>query len=359
MKFRYFANNTLKLLLVSAISATCINTAIACTRAVYIGPENTVLTGRSMDWSTEVGSNIWVFAAGMKRDGAAGPNSMQWTSKYGSVISTFFDVATVDGMNEKGLVANALYLAESVYPTPTKNDPRKAMSIAAWTQFVLDNYATVDEAVTELSKEPFYVVLVMTPDGHPGTGHLAISDPSGDSAIFEYIDGKLVVHHSKQYQVMTNSPTFDQQLAINKYWQEIGGNTMLPGTSRAADRFVRASYFIGTAPQTAELVQSTAEVFAVIRNASAPFGTASPGEPNIAATLWRTVSDAKNMLYYFESTTTPNVFWIDFKDLKFGPGQPTMKLDVSSGAIYAGNAAKQMQAATPFKFLAATPPAAS
>lgn len=340
-------------------AALSMQPAFACTRAVYIGPENTVLTGRSMDWSADVGTNIWVFAAGMKRDGAAGANSMQWTSKYGSVVSSFFDAATVDGINEKGLTANVLYLAESVYPTPTKNDKRKAMSIAAWGQYVLDNYATVAEAVKTLASEPFYVAEVKTPDGHPGTGHLAISDPTGDSAIFEYIEGKLVIHHSTQYQVMTNSPTFDQQLAINKYWQSIGGATMLPGTSRAADRFVRAAYYVGVAPQTPDMVKATSEIFAIIRNASAPFGTAAEGQPNIAATLWRTVSDQKNMRYYFESTTTPNVFWIDLKELTFTADQPTMELDISGGQIYAGNAVKQLHSATPFKFLTASVPAAS
>jgi choloylglycine hydrolase len=349
---RSISRQFINLLLIASSATISINSAHACTRAVYLGPQNTVLTGRSMDWSTDVGSNIWVFAAGMKRDGAAGPKSIQWTSKYGSVITSFFDVATVDGINEKGLVANVLYLAESVYPTPTANDKRKPISIAAWAQYVLDNFATVTEVVDALRKEPFYVVQVETPDGHPGVGHLAVSDQSGDSAIFEYVDGKLVIHHDRKYQVMTNSPTFDQQLAINKYWQEIGGATMLPGTSRAADRFVRASYYIATAPQTAELQQSTAEIFAVIRNASAPYGTAEPGKPNIATTLWRTVSDQKNMRYYFDGTTNPDVFWIEIKDLNFKSNQ-TLKLSISDGQLYSGNAAKQLQSATPFQFLVA------
>ncbi len=53
-----------------------------------------------------------------------------------------------------------------------------------------------------------------------------------------------MVHHGRQYQVMTNSPFYDQQLAILDYWQQIGGLTMLPGTNRAPDRFVRASFYI-------------------------------------------------------------------------------------------------------------------
>jgi choloylglycine hydrolase len=146
-------------------------------------------------------------------------------------------------MNEAGLVANMLYLAETEYPTPTDNDPRKPLALSAWVQYVLDNYATVDEAVKELRNEPFYIVPSDAPDDTKakGTIHLSISDPTGDSAIFQYIDGKLNIHHDREYQVMTNSPTYDQQLALNRYWEQIGGTTMLPGTNRAADRFVRAS----------------------------------------------------------------------------------------------------------------------
>jgi penicillin V acylase-like amidase (Ntn superfamily) len=41
---------------------------------------------------------------------------------------------------------------------------------------------------------------------------------------------------------MTNSPVFEKQLALNDYWSGIGGTVFLPGTNRAADRFVRASF---------------------------------------------------------------------------------------------------------------------
>src|SRR5277367_639620 len=54
----------------------------ACTRAVYLGSENVVITGRSMDWAEDVFSNAWVFPRGMSREGNAGPNSVKWTSKY-------------------------------------------------------------------------------------------------------------------------------------------------------------------------------------------------------------------------------------------------------------------------------------
>lgn len=343
-----------KIFSIGLVLTLCVtSTTFACTRAMYVGPQNTILTSRSMDWTTDVGSNIWVFPRNMERDGAAGTNSIKWTSKYGSVITTFFEVATVDGINEHGLVANLLYLAESVYPKLGAKDKRKTISISAWAQYVLDNFKDVNEAVEALKKEPFVVQQVTTPDGYPGVGHLAISDPSGDSAIFEYIDGKLVIHHDKKYQVMTNSPTFDQQLAINAYWQDVGPEAMLPGTSRAADRFVRASYYVSVAPQTSELKKSTAYTFAIIRDASVPFGGSMPNKPNIAATLWRTVSDQKNMLYYFESSTAANVFWLELKDIDFTKQKETMQLLVNNGPSYAGNVVKSLQPNKPFSFLVA------
>ena len=37
----------------------------------------------------------------------------------------------------------------------------------------------------------------------------------------------------RQYRVRTNSPIYDEQLALNRYWEQIGGTVMLPGTNRA------------------------------------------------------------------------------------------------------------------------------
>lgn len=238
----------IKAIEIVVMSLTLFSSTIeACTRVLYTTGEGLVITGRSMDWDEDMHSNLWVFPQGIKRDGAAGKNSVSWVAKYGSVAISGYDVGTADGMNEKGFVANLLYLAESDYGKPNEDKP--ILSISLWAQYALDNFATVAEAVDSLKKEPFQVVAPILPNGALAQLHLSISDPSGDSAIFEYIAGKLVIHHGKQYNVMTNSPIYDQQLALNAYWKAIGGNTFLPGTSRAADRFVRASFYLGAIPK--------------------------------------------------------------------------------------------------------------
>lgn len=324
--------------------------ADACTRIVYHGINDLIVTARTMDWKEDSKSNIWIFPRGLKRNGETGKNPLTWTSKYGSVVTAAYDFCSTDGMNEKGLVANLLWLAESEYPE-FKGD-KQGLSISAWVQYMLDNFANVNEAVEFVKKGTFQVVSDMMPDGtRMATLHLSISDASGDNAIFEYIKGELVIHHDKSYQVMTNSPVFDQQLALNEYWKNIGGTTFLPGTNRAADRFVRASFYINAIPKADDWKVAIASVFSVIRNTSVPLGISTPNEPNISSTRWRTVADQKNKVYYFESTLHPNTFWINFKDVDFSEKSTVKKLDLTGDKIYTGNTAKEFVDSEPFKFL--------
>jgi choloylglycine hydrolase len=350
----------------AGIAASLAHTAAACTRTLFVGADGTVITGRNMDWMEDMGSNLWAFPAGMKRDGAAGPKSLQWTSRYGSVIVSGYEVGTADGMNSRGLVANLLYLAESQYGKPVPGRPY--LSISLWAQYVLDNFATVDEAVTALRAEPFTMLAPTLPNGSAAMLHLAISDASGDSAIFEYVAGKLTIHHGREYTVMTNSPTYDQQLALNDYWKSIGGLTFLPGTNRAADRFARASFLLGAVPkalapnyirgvpQRSFANQAVAEVLSVQRAVSVPLGISTPDEPNIASTIWRTAADQKDLVYYFDSATRPNTFWISMAKLDLRAGAPVRKLTVADGEVFSGEASGEMQTAKPFTFLPATPP---
>lgn len=324
----------------------------ACTRVVYDGSNGLYITARSMDWKDEIPANIWVFPRGIQRSGETGANSLKWTSRYGSVIASAWDIATADGMNEKGLVANVLWLAESQYPKFDSKGKKKGLAISLWAQYVLDNFATVKEAVDDFRKDKFTVVS----DFIPGTDrfttlHLSVSDSTGDNAIFEYIGGKLVIHHDTSYNVMTNSPVFADQLALNRYWQSIPGTTVLPGTNRAADRFVRASYYISAIPKTDDTRVAVASVFSVIRNCSVPFGISSPQEPNISSTRWRSVSDQKNRTYYFETVLTPNVFWVDLKKLDFKANAPVRKLDLANNQTYSGETSALFKDTPAFKFL--------
>ncbi|MEI6535379.1 MAG: linear amide C-N hydrolase, partial [Verrucomicrobiaceae bacterium] len=246
-----------------------------------------------------------------------------------------------------------LYLAECDFgPAPQGGKPR--ISFAGWLQQVLTSYATVDEVVKALKDDPYYVVPIAFGPGkaaHP-TIHLSVSDASGDSAIFEYLKGKLVIHHGREFQVMTNSPTYDQQLVLNAYWTGQDRRKTLPGSIQSPDRFVRASYFLKELPQTNDVRQSLAGVFSVMRNVSVPWGTPDKDHPNIAPTYWRTVIDQKNLRYYFESALSPNLVWADLSKIDFSSGSGIRAVRVEGNDEIIGNINGAFKPTKPIQFLA-------
>lgn len=342
-----------------ALTACAIAPADACTRVLYVGDGGLVITGRTMDWAEDMHSNLWLFPRGMARDGATGANTVRWTARHGSLIVSAYETGSADGMNEQGLVMNGLYLVESDYGKP---DGRPTMSVLVAGQYVLDNFATVAEAVAALRQESFRLIAPTLPNGKATTVHLSLSDPSGDSAVFEWLDGKLVIHHGREYRVLTNSPTYDEQLAIEKYWRGVDPLTFLPGSINAADRFARVSFLVGAIPTSLDPhtitavpggryeTQAAAAVLGVMRAISTPLGVSHPTKPNISSTLWRTVHDQTHRIVLFDSATSPNAFWVPLAELDFSAGAPVKKLTLAGGKVYAGNAAREFVAAEPFIF---------
>lgn len=98
---------------------------------VYQGLNETIITARSMDWKDNIPANLWVFPRGMERNGEVGSSSIRWNSKYGSVITSSWDIVSSDGMNEMGLVGNLLWLVESNYPQFEKNKNTAGLSISS------------------------------------------------------------------------------------------------------------------------------------------------------------------------------------------------------------------------------------
>lgn len=324
-----------------------------CTRVVWPDANGSVVVGRNMDFSRDLMTNLWKQPRGVERDdGVTG--ELTWTSKYGSVIATSFDIISVDGINEEGLAGHVLWLAESDYGTPAES--RTKLSQAIWMQYFLDNFSTVAEAVEWIRKTDVQVVQMDDPTGgKPPTIHLALDDATGDSAIIEYVEGKPMVHHSPDYRVMTNSPTYDQQLELVKRVEGLGGDQPLPGSTDAVDRFARASYYVGRLEQPKSQLESIAAMFSVIRNAAQPYRSPDPGKPDASQTIWQTVSDLTNKRYVFESTTRPNIVWVDLKDLDFSEGSGQLKLDLTSelaleGGL-AGNVSSRFEDKGPMTFL--------
>ena len=322
----------------------------ACTRVVYEGPDGMIATGRTMDWKEDPQTNLYIFPRGMEKKGAESAETIEWISKYGSVVAAGYDIGICDGMNEKGLVANLLFLPESVYEL--ENDTRPIMGLSIWTQYILDNFESVEEAVNEMKNDSFRIDAPDMPNGVKSRLHMAISDSTGNSAIIEYLDGHVSIYEGKQYQVLTNSPAYNLQLAVNDYWKQVGGLNMLPGTNRSSDRFARASFYINAVEQTSDSRIAIPTVFSVIRNVSVPYGISTPDSPHISSTRWRSVCDQKNLVYYFEQTVPMAVMNVNLKEIDFSKDSGERVLKLTDGKIYEGNVTDEfLRSDHPFHFL--------
>ena len=318
-----------------------------CSRIKYETGTGTYITGRGMDWADPtVKTKLWVLPKGMERDGDAGENPHKWLAKYGSLVASFYDHGVADGMNEAGLVANLLFLAESDYGDPAETG-KPTISLGAWAQYFLDTFETVGDAIAKMQDPPFTIIAPVLPNGRTAKMHLCLSDPTGDSAILEYLDGSLVIHHGPEYRVMTNSPSYDRQLALNAYWELIGGDRMLPGTFSAADRFVRLSYFLKSSPKYDDRDMAVASVFSQMRAIGVPFGEEGPDH----ATLWRAVSDHDARRYYFESTTGTSILWVDLDKVDLTPGASPRMIEINGPKALAGEVSSAFEPAQPFEWM--------
>ena len=105
---------TLPIVVTLGALAGSVPLAEACSRVLWSMPGQPVIVGRSMDWFEPMGTDLWALPRGIERDGLAGSGSMKWTSKYGSVVASVYDIASADGINDQGLGAGILWLAEAM-----------------------------------------------------------------------------------------------------------------------------------------------------------------------------------------------------------------------------------------------------
>jgi choloylglycine hydrolase len=310
--------------------------ADACTRVLWNDNKLAVVVGRTMDWPESTQPILTMLPRGMSRDGgragqqvAVAEYPARWTSKYASLVTSIYGIGTADGLNERGLGAHMLYLSATDFGPRNLNKP--GVQAGLWAQYALDNAATVTEALALLDEVQ---VVKVTTRGHEANVHLALEDSSGDSAIIEYIGGKPVVHHGREFRVMTNDPTYDQQLALfqKQDFSKPSSDMPLPGNVNPRDRFQRAAYYMALLPKPKNEREAVADVFAIARNVSVPFGAPYQGF-GIYNTEYRTVMNLTDKRYYFELTTSPNVIWADLTKMDTSAGAPALVLNPDDIAL--------------------------
>lgn len=302
-----------------------------CTRILWNTNALGVFVARTMDWPTTTEPKLMIFPRGRQRQGnhlgttaLEMANPARWQSRYGSAVVSMYGLGTVDGFNEQGLAVHLLYLTATDFGAREPQKP--GVHAGLWGQYLLDNAATVKEALDLMSQiQP----VMITVQGFASTVHVAIADASGDSAILEYLNGELVIHHGRQYQIMTNDPPYDEQLAYRAQFDFTNATrqTPLPGNVDPSHRFVRADYFLQVLPEPRNEREAIASVLAIARNVSVPFGAPNKVPGSLYNTEYRTAMDLSHRYYVFELTTAPNVLWFPLEKFALHPEAPVMMLD--------------------------------
>ena len=334
------------ILFILALAYGCDN-AYSCSRVVFLGHDSLTLVGRTLDWRTPIPTNLYVYPRGMQKQGMPSGNTFHWKSKYGSVLAVSYDGGVTEGMNEAGLVMNALFCKGSIYRTSADGKLR-SMSLAVFVSYFLDNFTTVDEVHQWLKENEFAIYGQTFDEGTTAALHWAVTDRSGNTLVMEFQNGHLDVYASRDNRVLTNDPPFEQMLAINNYWRQIGGANMLPGTVRSPDRFARASFFIEHIPTNVDYKAAAAQVLSVLNNVAVPLGYELENAPNLSSTQWRSVSDAKNLIYYFGLSYQFSVFRIELGSLDLSEGAPVLKMDTSANTDLHGCINDMLVPSAPF-----------
>ena len=238
--------------------------ADACTEFRLLHDGQSII-GHNFDWVNPY-AFIVINPAGIKRHSGSMDSHfkpLEWISKYGSATVNLagpdhqvIPQAVVSGLNQFGLSASILWLESSGYPS-TSTQP--ILGTSQWVQYFLDNAKTVAEAIklahhVEVEPTIFH--------GQKISVHLMLHDASGDSAVMEYLNGKLNIYHQKDLPVpvLTNTPYLESTQLLKQY-QGFGGNAPLPGGYFTKARFVLAANFLKNLPTPHSTQQAVASAF--------------------------------------------------------------------------------------------------
>ncbi len=301
----------------------------SCSRVTYASEDGSVVTGRTMDWFKPDEVQLNLFPKGIEYSGL-GSNPFKWRSKYASLAVTSYGFVN-SGINEENLAVDVLYLEESDYGDLQPEE--KTMTSEMVTRFLLDNFSSAQEVADYFENEKFRVVSDEERAKLLGASinvHYIVTDKTGDNVIIEYIDGKAKVHHQKGRFVFTNDPEYDKMLAIKDYFKEAGIEGGMPGSSLSQARFVYLTGWLDQMvntpipeitkeiPEYTFADQTAAMVLSLMRGVSTPYGVIFDTEHlNNTSTLWRTISDVKNGVFYFDSALTPLTVKVDLKQVDF------------------------------------------
>lgn len=265
--------------------------------------EKNIVYGRNFDWKVDTGA-VFINRRNVRKKAIVFPpeKAVSWVSKYGSVtFNQFSKEVPIGGMNDEGLVIESL-VSKAKHPRANKS---KAINELQWIQYHLDTCRTVDEVVQSARSIRISRYAVDL--------HYFVGDHSGQSAVIEFIGGKMV-HKSAgslPIKVLANT-NYDHAL-----------KTMVPqkgldnsAKSRKASRFGRAARMIEKYNGRKKPVEYAFDILDEV----------SQGD----STKWQVVYDIPNRRIFFRTLRKHKTKMIELSHFHFEHAKESLILDVNT-----------------------------
>jgi len=316
--------------------------ADACTGIMLKTKAGESVHGRTLEFGIEVPTSLIAVPLNYQFVGKTDKgDGMKYVSKYAMTgIITFTDTKIADGMNSAGLSCGAFYFPTFAGYTPlTKENQSKALSPVDFNNWILAQFATVDEVRSAIENNEVVIVPTVL-DGWGAVAppfHYVVYDKSGKSIVIEPIKGKLVVYDNP-IGVMTNSPTFDWHMTNlrnytnlkaenvnsmtinNTTFKQLGqgtGMNGIPGDFTPPSRFVRATAFSVTSLPVKTTYEAIGEVFHILNNFDIPKGFSREvvdGTIYADYTQLTCARDPKTLKFYFRTYKNQTIREFDLGD---------------------------------------------
>ena len=256
---------------------------------VFINKRGVFKTGRS--WSELI-----------HRD-RRGPSDAAWISRYGSVTFNTFGKDLPDGgMNEAGV-----YVWEMGLGNPAMAYPKDAglpkLNQMQWMQYILDNAATLDEAIA--CAKAFEI---------DGWGwHFFLGDRDGHCAVIDFLDGRVVLHRGEEMPVpsLFNAP-YDREIAQSRYFRGFGGQFEADLADKRVPRYVKTGVMLRAYDGQAGALDYTFQILDRLFVSE--------------VADWSVVFDARRRLVHFKTSRHPAVKRFAIDDFDFSNAGPALEM---------------------------------
>jgi choloylglycine hydrolase len=311
--------------------------AQACTGIRLVAKDGGVVAARTLEFGLDLHSEVMVVPAGTALTGTLpdGGKGISYKTKYGfGGANAEGMTAIVDGLNDQGLYVGLFYFpGYASYAEATKDNAARAMAPHEYANWLLGNFATIDEVKANFNKIVLVPVVVEALE-QAAPVHFVVHDRSGKSVVIEPLDKSLKIYDNP-LGVLTNAPTFDWHMtnlrnyvnlsATNVPPIDLGGIKLaqfgegsgmrgLPGDFTPPSRFVRAVAFSQSAVRSDTAAQAVLQAFHILNNFDIPLGAVRAvdnGQMHAESTTWTSASDLKNLRWYFRTYNDQSIRGVD------------------------------------------------